>query len=228
MSSFIPRTRQTVPTAMGNNPYWYDVSINPGAKDPIWLPNCTTYCYGRAAEIAAYTGNTVDYNTIFGGGFDNAKDWYSESLWPTTAGSQITSSRKLLLGDILCWGGGGSVSGTVGHVATVEEIIDSDHVKISQSHFNLSGAAQTRTYPGTRSKRYFEYGTYTISTGVFNLEYHYNANGTYQDPSYSVLNLTNLLGAIHNPFAPQDKRIIPILIGYNLRKKKGGRSIVRL
>ena len=223
MSSFAPRLTEA---GIWNNPYWYDLSINPGAKDHIWLPNCTTYAYGRSAEAASYGGGTVDYNTIFGGGFPSAANWYANTVWTKTWRDTIQNqgSSRLLLGDILCWGSGGGV-GTDGHVAVVEEIIDQWNVRISQSHYAYT--TQTISNPGTGYRRYFEVARWNIQEKKMYREYYYNPNGS--GPDYATISVTNLRGAIHNPYAPQNVRnIIPILMGYNLRKKKGGTSIVRL
>lgn len=214
MSKFVARTTES---GMYGNPYWYDLSINPGAQDHIWLPNCTTYAYGRSAEIAASGGGSVDYSTIFGGGFNNASAWYGDSLWEKSPGLS-----NVLLGDVLCWGSGGGV-GSPGHVAVVEGI-EPGKIWLSESHD--SNLMQTYTYPGTQSRRYFEYGYLDTATMVIHVTYYYNASGSY-DMHYGTISVPNLIGTIHNPYAPQDN-IIKILVGYNLRRKKGGRIIVRL
>ena len=214
MSKFVARTTES---GIYGNAFWYTRRINPGAYNGIWLPNCTTYAYGRSAEIAARGGGSVDYNTIFGGGFGNAAGWYAASLWDTSPGMS-----KVLLGDILCWEIGGGV-GSAGHVAVVEGI-EPGKIWLSESHD--TPLSQTYSYPGQNSRRYFEYGYLDTATMVIHVTYYYNPNGTY-DTHYGTIGVPNLLGTIHNPFAPQDN-LIKILVGYNLRRKKGGRIIVRL
>lgn len=223
MSNFYPRTSEA---GMYGSAYWYDLGINPGAQNYIWLPNCTTYAYGRSAEIAAAGGGSVDYSTIFGGGFRNAASWYYESQWSTSSGLS-----NVLLGDIICWGAGGGV-GSAGHVAVVEGI-ESGKIWISESHD--STLSQTYSYPGTQSKRYFEYAYLDTATMVIHVVYWYNSGGAY-DTHYSTIYAPYVIGTIHNPYAGQDPgpeppepptpwRYIGILTGWKLKKKKGGAVI---
>ena len=117
--AFAPRTNES---GIYGNSYWYNLTYNPGAKDYIWLPNCTTYAYGRSVEIS---GGQVTRTTIFGShGFHNAANWYSEALWDKT-----TDKAQVTLGDILVWGEGGAV-GSAGHVAVVERITDCLHERL--------------------------------------------------------------------------------------------------
>lgn len=216
--AFTPRTNEA---GIWQNPYWYNVSYNPGAQDYIWLPNCTTMAYGRAVEIS---GGQVDYNTIFGGGFSNAANWYANAVWSKSPGLS-----DVKLGDIICFGAGGGI-GSAGHVATVEGI-ESDKLWISQSHdTNLQ---QTSGFPGLQSKRYFDYGYLDIATMTYHQTYHYNANGAY-DTNYAVISMSNCLGTIHNPYADQDPPEPPIppgddeaaLLYYFLNARKKGGSII--
>ena len=216
--AFTPRTNEA---GIWQNPYWYNVSYNPGAQDYIWLPNCTTMAYGRAVEIS---GGQVDYNTIFGGGFSNAANWYANAVWSKTPGLS-----DVKLGDIICFGAGGGI-GSAGHVATVEGI-ESDKLWISQSHdTNLQ---QTSGFPGLQSKRYFDYGYLDIATMTYHQTYHYNANGAY-DTNYAVISMSNCLGTIHNPYADQDPPEPPIppgddeaaLLYFFLNARKKGGSII--
>lgn len=186
--AFTPRTDES---GIYDNPYWYDLTYNPGAKDYIWLPNCTTYAYGRSVEIS---GGQVTRTTIFGSfGFHNAANWYSEALWDKT-----TDKSQVALGDILVWGQGGSVTSSAGHVAVVEQITDS-YVYASMSDYQYDG--QTKTSPATNSKRYFSYGHVDRATFTkWTRDYNYNSQGT-QGTSYADLNLSNFIGLIHNPYA---------------------------
>lgn len=208
MSDFIARTNES---GIYGNPYWYDHALNPGATNYIWLPNCTTYAYGRSNEIS---GGQIDASTIFGGGFRNAALWYSESLWEKSPG--LTDVR---LGDILCWGSGGGV-GSAGHVAIVEGI-ESGRIWLTESHD--STLSQTYSSPGTLSRRFFEYGYLDISTMVIHVSYWYNQAGSY-DTHYSTIRVPNILGTIHNPYAGQtpggNDKIIPILMLWKRRKER--------
>ena len=216
--TFAPRTNEA---GIWQNPYWYNVSYNPGAQDYIWLPNCTTMAYGRAVEIS---GGQVDYNTIFGGGFSNAANWYANAVWSKSPGLS-----DVKLGDIICFGAGGGI-GSAGHVATVEGI-EPDKLWLSQSHdTNLQ---QTSGFPGLQSKRYFDYGYLDIATMSYHQTYHYNANGAH-DTNYAVISMTNCQGTIHNPYADQTPPEPPIppgddeaaLLYYFLNARKKGGSII--
>ena len=199
-----------------NNPYWYDNTYNAGAQDYTWMANCTTYAYGRSVEIA---GGQIDRNTIFGSGFPDAKNWYNNALWTKSA-----SKSDIREGDILCWGPGGGV-GNFGHVAVVEKIDGDGKIWISQSHYNSQGVNQTRTYPSTTSKRYFEYGYYDTSTDVIHVTYYYNSAGTF-DYHYSTIYVPTFNGTIHNPYAGSgSSSIIPVLM---LMKKRKERRSVRV
>lgn len=186
--AFTPRTTEA---GIWDNPYWYDFTYNAGAQNYLWLPNCTTYAYGRSVEIS---GGQVTRTTIFGAhGFHNASLWYSESLWEKT-----TDKSQVTLGDILVWGQGGSVTSSAGHVAVVERITDTA-VYVSMSDYQYDG--QTASSPATNSKRYFSYGHVDRATFTqWSRDYNYNSNGT-QGTSYASLNLSNFIGIIHNPYS---------------------------
>ena len=216
--AFTPRTNET---GIWQNPYWYDRSYNPGAYAGIWLPNCTTMAYGRAVEIS---GGQVGYSTIFGGGFRNAAQWYSEAVWSKSPGVS-----DLKLGDIICFGQGGGI-GLEGHVATIEGI-ESGRIWISQSHD--TPLDQTASFPGLQSQRYFDYGYLDLGTMIYHQTYHYNASGAY-DTNHAAIYMTNCLGTIHNPYADQEPPEPPIppgddeaaLIYFLINSKKKGGSIV--
>lgn len=186
--SFTPRTNEV---GIWDNPYAYDLTYNAGATNYIWLPNCTTYAYFRSVEIS---GGQVTANTIFGDGFSNAKDWYNDALW-----EKSPNYTDIRLGDIVVWGAGGGV-GKYGHVAVVEAI-DSEYVYTSNSHYNFNG--QTKGYPATDSKRYFEYARHPKNMTTYTRLYHYNQNGIYGG-DYTYWTCPNFIGCIHNPYADQE------------------------
>lgn len=214
--AFTPRTTEQ---GIWNNPYAYDLTYNAGAKNYIWLPNCTTYAYFRSVEIS---GGQIDANTIFGGGFPNAVNWYSNTVW-----NKSPNYNEIRLGDIVVWGVGGGV-GSAGHVAVVEAI-DSNYVYTSNSHYNFNG--QTKAYPGTDSKRYFEYARHPKDMTTYTRLYHYNPNGIYGG-DYSYWTCPNFIGCIHNPYADSEPPTPPTgtnALIYALlakRNKRGGSIII--
>ena len=186
--SFTPKTDES---GIWDNPYWYDYQYNRGAQNYLWLPNCTTYAYGRSVQIA---GGQIDRDTIMNGTMPNAANWYDAAVW-----EKSTNYNDIRLGDIVVWGSGGGV-GSAGHVAVVEAI-DSEYVYTSNSHYNFNG--QTKGYPATDSKRYFEYARHPKNMTTYTRLYHYNPNGIYGG-DYSYWTCPNFIGCIHNPYADQE------------------------
>ena len=120
---------------MKDNPYWYDSNINAGAKDGLYLPNCTTYASGRFSELNGRNMRDIMKNRV---GFGNAKDWY--------ANTKLEKGATPRVGSIACF------DGSVGHVAIVEKVNDDGTVLVSQSNYekkkdyNSINYFQTRTY----------------------------------------------------------------------------------
>lgn len=83
------------------------------------LPNCTCYCYGRAAEILG------GWDTNLPNG--NGMDWFGEAQ---QAGYQTGSTPQL--GAIMCWAPRDPNSSAYGHVATVE-VINADGTVITSN-----------------------------------------------------------------------------------------------
>lgn len=85
---------------------------------PSVLPNCTGYVHGRVMEIRGV--NTDDSGLSFGNGTDyyngSTPDWIQES--------------EPSLGAIACWSNG------AGHVAVVEEIVDANTIRLSESSYD--------------------------------------------------------------------------------------------
>lgn len=83
------------------------------------LPNCTCYCYGRAAEILG------GWDTNLPNG--NGMDWFGEAQ---QAGYQTGSTPQL--GAIMCWAPRDPNSSAYGHVATVE-VINADGTVVTSN-----------------------------------------------------------------------------------------------
>ena len=83
------------------------------------LPNCTCYCYGRAAEILG------GWDTNLPNG--NGMDWFGEAQ---QAGYQTGSTPQL--GAIMCWAPRDPNSSSYGHVATVE-VINADGTVVTSN-----------------------------------------------------------------------------------------------
>lgn len=85
----------------------------------LTMPNCTGYVHGRAMEILGiyqdpglYTGNAYRY-------YQYTQDGFERGYEPE-------------LGSILCFS---SAGGSPGHVCVVEEIIDADTIRTSDSNY---------------------------------------------------------------------------------------------
>lgn len=119
MSNYAPRL--TAP-AYGNL-YWvkttsggYNQCIY-GSNGPIEvIPNCTGYVHGRWMELANINTDTLGLS------FGNAITYYGSSA------SNIQRGSTPELGAVICFGGT-----EAGHVAIVEEIIDDNTIRCSES-----------------------------------------------------------------------------------------------
>lgn len=106
--AYTPRLNDS---GMANNPKWY--SQNPFYQSGYGLPNCTCYCWGRFWEISDPNNEGINPPNLSMG---NGKDWWGYNL-----NNNIYESGQIpKLGAILCFTN--NVSGSNGHVATVEEI----------------------------------------------------------------------------------------------------------
>ena len=130
----------TTPVKTGSK-YFYEKSYNRFAQDNLWMPNCTCYAAGRAAEIS-----TLPLGREVPGG--NAKTW-----WTTTTWNKSTTIPKV--GAICVWG---SPSSTYGHVAIVERINEDGTVVISQSNYTRASAAKM-------NENYFQTKTVSLQAG---------------------------------------------------------------
>lgn len=175
MSSYVPRTTISglEPGGSANSYYWV-ASINPGATfDPglntydLCLPNCTTYCFGRALEV----GSPAPIS-----GWHNASAWHNYLIngWVAVP----YSLANVEPGDILEWATGGG-----DHVATVEAIINSTPY-VSQSFYrDTSGGFGYRDYTicGSTQTSVWNWFLANYPDAVFNYNSMYYAYGTAPD-----------------------------------------------
>ena len=106
--AFTPRLSTSNPTSMANNPWWYS-NGNTYYRNGYGLPNCTCYCYGRAAEIDNGFEGLLPPS-------QNGGEWYD---W-VDVNETYAIGQTPALGAIACWYDPNGVYD--GHVATVEEI----------------------------------------------------------------------------------------------------------
>ena len=120
--------RLTAPTAA--DPRWiqinsggYNQCIYGSAGPPSGLPNCTGYVHGRVMEIRGV--NTDDSGLSFN---DAISYWNGSS-------SNWIQEQNPSLGAVVCYSTKGNTSGWPGHVAIVEQVIDSDTIIVSESDY---------------------------------------------------------------------------------------------
>ena len=107
-----------------NNPNKYykpsgEFDIYPMNAD-VNLPNCTMYCYCRGFEAME---SEKAFNWVRSdGGFGNAKTWFSTTTMPK--GYELKEHSIAVF------------DGNCGHVAFVEEVLDSKHAIISESNYD--------------------------------------------------------------------------------------------
>ena len=124
--AFTPRLSVYSPTYLGptqdypnGNPFYYS-NDNTYYRYGYGLPNCTAYCYGRAAEIDGEFGYYLPP-------IQNAGEWYD---W-VQDNHTCAVGMQPALGAIACWYDPNGVYD--GLVATVEEIAADGTVTFSQS-----------------------------------------------------------------------------------------------
>lgn len=101
------------------NPFFTSYEWNPNTQEYewLWMPNCTSYAYGRMNENA----QEHNYNTRWC--LNNGEDWYS--VWQSKG--YPVSQTVPALGAAMCWTYTDGRQG--GHVSIIEEITyDSDGV----------------------------------------------------------------------------------------------------
>lgn len=117
--AFTPRLTDE---GMRGNKWWYSNGNPFYATNPqrLGLPNCTCYAYGRYAEIRNAFANLPT---------GDAKKWYP-------AATKFDRGQEPQLGAIVCYGTRLTTDSHGGHVAVVEEIVDDNTIKTSNSYYN--------------------------------------------------------------------------------------------
>lgn len=112
---------------------------------PSVLPNCTGYVHGRVMEIAGVNTDNLGLS------FNDAYTYY------TNSSSDWVQSSEPSLGAVICYyslPNWSSFAPYPGHVAIVEQIIDSDTIVCSQSDY---GGNRFTTYTLYRSYNWCPY-----------------------------------------------------------------------
>lgn len=173
--TFTPRLNDN---GMMNNPYWY-------ANNPFWqaqttpphdygLPNCTCYAWGRVLEILTEAGYPNPYQEVYNNlcpHFQNAYTWDTDTLW--------TVSSEPALGAVAVYDttdSSGTIIGTPGHVAVVEEMPDPNTITLSESHY---GQVYFDTRTVTRSNGWYTAGWYVRFKGFIILPISITPGGSY-------------------------------------------------
>lgn len=101
----------------------YNACIYGSNGAPSVLPNCTGYVHGRVMEIR---GVSTDDSGL---SFANAHAYWSDSA------STWLQSQDPSVGAVICYYTNTATDGEPGHVAVVEEVIDTDTIVVSESHY---------------------------------------------------------------------------------------------
>lgn len=118
------------------------------ATNDIQMPNCTQYCMLRSNEALQATSK-VSGIAQAGTGFGNAKNWY--------ANTQMEKGSTPRPGSIAVF------TGTYGHVAFVEDVVDSTHCNITQSSYDADKSLRNYKYWEKVDNQYLVVGSATIS-----------------------------------------------------------------
>ena len=121
---------------MDSSPYYQSKDFNKAKGTITDLPNCTQFCVSRTYES---TSADKPFTMFFGksaGGYYMAKQWYDKTTLP--------KGKELKTGSIAVF------DGNYGHVAFVEQKIDSNHALISQSQYDDNKSLRNYKYYESR------------------------------------------------------------------------------
>ena len=119
-------------SGMDTSPYYQSKEFNKAKGTITDLPNCTCFCQCRsyeALQLSSAIPMFIGYST---GGYPNAKNWYDKTTFP--------KGKELKTGSIAVF------DGNYGHVAFVEQKIDSNHALISQSQYDDNKSLRNYKY----------------------------------------------------------------------------------
>lgn len=152
------------------NSFW--ISHNQGGYNPytnnrtwqghalVLLPNCTTYCAGRIAEVMNITNYRNNPAPIADGGL-----WWSRT-------SSSKRGQQPRVGAIACWSDGGE-----GHVAFIENIVYDSQGNITRIDISESSyAGYYSTYYFRFVKIYSDHCVIEFSDSRIETHYNYRLN----------------------------------------------------
>ena len=115
-----------------DNKYYKTKTFNKGLGTDNDIPNCTQYAVSRTYEAGEVDQPYIMFNGRSAGGYPPAKKFFSETILP--------KGNDLKEGAIAVF------DGNNGHVAFVEEVIDSTHAVISQSQYSSNKTRRDYMY----------------------------------------------------------------------------------
>jgi surface antigen len=121
---------------METSPYYQSPVFNHAKGTINDLPNCTQFCVSRTYES---TNADKPFTMFYGksaGGYYMAKQWYDKTTLP--------KGTELKTGSIAVF------DGNYGHVAFVEQKLDSNHALISQSQYDDNKSLRNYKYYESR------------------------------------------------------------------------------
>ena len=128
--------QRMIKAGMDSSPYYQSATFNKAKGTITDLPNCTCFCMCRSYES---TEADNPFGMFYGssvGGYPNAKNWYDKTTLP--------KGTELRTGSIAVF------SGEFGHVAFVEQRLDSNHALISQSQYDADKSLRNYKYYESR------------------------------------------------------------------------------
>lgn len=121
---------------METSPYYQNTTFNKAKGTITDLPNCTCFCQCRSYEALELANAIPMFVGYSAGGYPNAKNWYDKTTFP--------KGKELKSGSIAVF------DGNYGHVAFVEQKLDSNHALISQSQYDDNKSLRNYKYYESR------------------------------------------------------------------------------